>query len=282
MARRGSFGTGGSGSNAAGDVIKNILSMQSTGETAAPAGTTDGTAKKTPSRTSTYDLRKALAAAKPDYSGLDFTGMDRKQIKAAKKATWTPEYIAARKAIGARKKELMTPYTAAEIASDPTKKALASGITFEQALAAYRKQVKLMNLVPLEGQSRTKAQEAKYKKLLASMTPVQKNAQRILGLLGGFGQFGASPSRGLLGETTQETVFRRLGLPLPTERGMVNESVRIDPKFGPIISIANPLNQKQRSRLQRLRSLGSLSDRQKQALARLRSKKNAPIPYTEE
>jgi hypothetical protein len=48
MARRGLFGTNATSGNVAGSVIKNILQMQGTGETAAEPGTTDGTKTNTP------------------------------------------------------------------------------------------------------------------------------------------------------------------------------------------------------------------------------------------
>lgn len=60
MARRGLFGTNTPSGNVAGSVIKNILQMQGTGDTAAEPGTTDGTSpvKKTP------EQRKASRAAR--------------------------------------------------------------------------------------------------------------------------------------------------------------------------------------------------------------------------
>jgi len=67
MARRGRFGAGSSGGNIAGSVIKNILQMQGTGETAAAPGTTDGTARKP--RTQPVPLTAEQIAADPVLSG---------------------------------------------------------------------------------------------------------------------------------------------------------------------------------------------------------------------
>ena len=70
MARRGLFGTGGSNNNVAGNVIKNILQMQDTGETSATPGTTDGTVPKTRTpRTRPTPLTAEQIAADPLLSG---------------------------------------------------------------------------------------------------------------------------------------------------------------------------------------------------------------------
>ena len=257
MAKRGRFGTGGSGSTAAGDVIRNILSMQSTGETAAPAGTTDGTASP--------------RVPKPDYSGLDFTGMDRQEVKKAKRATWSPEYTAQVKAGKARMRRYTDPFTAEQIASDPAKQAIASGITYQQALAAYRKQVKWMNMMPVDGKGST----AKAEKFYKTLTPIQRNAQRILGLLGGFGKdYGGRTAE----QTYRERIFGQLGMDISKvpNYAPVKETYEKSDKFGEIIKVDNPLNATQSSRLQRLRALGTLNKKQVAALARLRAKKNAP------
>lgn len=281
MARRGRFGTGGTGQNYAGDIRSYIA--QSLGTDAVPAQETETKAPEPiSSKSSYYDIQKAIAASKPDYSGLDFTGLDRSGVKQLQKTVQSPEYIAARKALSERKKRFATPYTAEEIAKDPAKRAIASGITFEQALADYRKLVKVMNLVPLSGQSRTAKQEKRFNRLNASLTPQQKASQRILGLLGAYqGRPGEGEVKNrLTGETNLETFYRRMGMldKLPTGTKQSPETYRVDPKFGPIINIPNPLSQQQRSRLQRLRGMApsSLTKQQQAALARLRMKKNAP------
>lgn len=274
MARKAQFGTGGTGQNYSSDIRSYIA--QSLGTDAVPAEETPAVTPKT-TRPSTASLQQQLAAAKPDYSGLDFTGLDRKATKQLKKSVWTPEYKTARKAVAQRKRELMTPFTEREIATDATKRAIAGGITYEQALANYRKLVKVMNLVPMAGKERSKKQEARFKRLNAALTPEQRDAQRILGMLGGFGT--QTYRGGLTGETGQERFYRRLGMTAPTTQyAPINEEITMSGKFGPQIKIANPLSQQQRSRLQRLRSLGSssLTARQRAALARLRAKKNAP------
>lgn len=280
MARRGKFGTGGTGQNYAGDIRSYIA--QSLGTDAVTAQETEESPSKPLSvDTPLSQVKAAMAAAKPDYSGLDFTGLQGKELRQLKQTRWSPEYIAARKVLGRKKKETLRPYTAEEIARDPAKRAIAGGITFEQALADYRKLVKVMNLVPMAGQERTAKEEKKFNRLNAALTPQQKASQRILGLLGGYG---AEPSgrNPFTGETYLQTMYRRLGLDaskVPTGLNRVPETYKVDPRLGPIISIANPLNQQQRSRLQRLRAMApsSLTKRQQAALARLRTKKNAPM-----
>jgi hypothetical protein len=265
MARRGKFGTGGSGSTAAGDVIKNILSMQGTGNTTADAGTSDGTSK--------------TAAAKPDYSGIDFTGMSRQQANKAKKAVWSPEFAAEKKAKRMNNKAYLSPFSDAEIAASGALSAIKGGLTYEQALANLRKLTKATNKVPLEGKGSV---SKKTSKAYAALTPAQKEAQWAFGILGGFGSDGVSQGRFNtdLGkyETYQESIYRRLGLDPSTIKNYapVKIKTKMDPKYGPIQSIANPLNAKQRSRLQGLRAAGSLTKKQAAALARLKAKKNAP------
>lgn len=63
MARRGKFGAGVSGGSVAGNVIKSILRMQGTGDTAAPPGTTDGTNSKS------KPLTAQRIASNPVFSG---------------------------------------------------------------------------------------------------------------------------------------------------------------------------------------------------------------------
>lgn len=290
MARRGKFGTGGTGQNYSGDIRSYIA--QSLGTDAVPAEETPAVAPKV-TRPSTASLQQQLAAAKPDYSGLDFTGLDRKATKQLKKSVWTPEYKTARKAVAQRKRELMTPFTEREIATDAARRAIAGGITYEQALANYRKYTNTMNKLPSEGSGPggefTKAEQARYRRVISKLSPEQRESRRILFLLGGLGRdIGVSR---LTGETGTEQFYRRMGLEAPYGRLGVEGSKPLP--YAPLNEvltasgktiIPNPLGQRQRSRLQRLRSLGasSLTARQRSALARLRAKKNAPTPYSGE
>lgn len=224
------------------------------------------------------------AAAKPDYSGLDFTGLDRQQINQLKKSVWSPEYAAERKAARKKKNELRAkytnPFTAEQIAADPAYRAIKSGITLQQAIASYRQLVKAMNATPMEGQTLTTAQENKLRRLNASLTPQQKASQRIIGLLGGYG---ANPSlrNPFTGETYLENMYRRLGMDpskVPTGQYQSPETVRIDQNAGPIISIPNPLSATQRARFQRLKAMNpkQMTARQKAAYNRLFNLKNSP------
>ena len=282
--RKGQYGRSSYGSSVSGNILKDINLMKSSGKTVKPAGTTDGTAKSKSTAPTTRELIAARTAAKPDYSSLDFTGLTQKEARKLKKTVETPEYRAARKAVGARRQELMTPYTAAQIASDPAKRAIAGGITYQQALASYRSLVKVMNLTPLAGGAKPTAKEtARYKKLNAALTPTQRASQRILELLGGFGSLKDERPGGLTNETNSQLFYRRMGLTAPTTnyRDLAESTrTRIDPRFGPVQNIANPLSKTQRSRLTALRSLAQsgkkLTARQVAAINRLKAKKNAP------
>lgn len=265
MARRGKFGESASTSSYATDVLKRINQMNATGETAAPTGTTDGTARE--------------KVAPPDYSGIDFTGMDPRQVKEAKKAVWSPEYAAQVKAEKARAKASRLPFSDEVIQSSGALSAVKAGITYEQALANLRKLTKVTNKVPLEGQGSV---SAKTSKAYAALTPAQKEAQWAFEIIGGYGtnsstQGGRNKETNKW-ETYQELMFRRLGLDPSTLKNYAGPEIttRMDPKLGPVQSIANPLNATQRARLQRLRGMGSLTKKQSAAIARLRAKKNAP------
>lgn len=142
MAKRIGF-QGGSSNDIAGDVIKSVLRMQGTGETASPAGTTDGTSK----------FKSGPSAA-----------------------------------IVAKRKKFLSntdPYTAEQIAADPALAAIKGGITYEQALANYRKAMSVSNLAPMGGEGVDKAAQYDFQKAYNALTPEQKNAERIFTLLGG-------------------------------------------------------------------------------------------------
>lgn len=283
MARRGKFGTGGTGQNYAGDIRSYIA--QSLGTDAVPSQETETKAPEPiSSKSSYYDIQKAIAASKPDYSGLDFTGLDRSGVKQLQKTVQSPEYIAARKALSERRKRFATPYTAEEIAGNEYLKALQTGLsslTYEQALANVRKQQAALNMSLLGGTSNTMASkyaaQQAWKKVSAN--PLTKYASDIFFKMGGSLQEAPGSKYGGYGiGQVDTTMYTKLGLTAP--------SVNYDPvqtstrQVGNriVTKIANPLNQQQRSRLQRLRSMApsSLSKKQQTALVRLRAKKNAP------
>lgn len=179
----------------------------------------------------------------------------------------------------ARAKAIRLPFSDEFIQSSGALSAVKAGLTYEQALANLRKLTKYMNMVPLEGQGSISPKAERFYKTL---TPAQRDAQWAFEIIGGYGTNSSTPG-GMnretgKWETYQEQMFRRLGLDPSTLKNYAgpNITTRIDPKFGPIQSIANPLNATQRARLQRLRSMGSLTKKQSAALARLRAKKNAP------
>jgi hypothetical protein len=258
--RRGDHGRSDYQATVSSNVIKTINEMNTTGNTAAVAGTTDGTAK--------------AKIAAPDYSGIDFTGMKGNEVKRAKQAIWSPEYAAQAKEASKRKKAMNAPFTDEFIASSGALSAIKNGLTYEQALANLRKSTKVTNLLPLEGK-KGPVSAKKYKKMYAALTPAQKDAQWAFGILGGFGSdYGGSTGS----ETYRQRIFRQLGMDPSTLKNYapVKETTRTSSSLGPVTSYANPLNAKQRAKLQALRALGSVTKKQSAALARLRAKKNAP------
>jgi hypothetical protein len=272
MAKRGRFSGGGSYAGIPAQII-NQIRQQSVGEN---TSNTDETVKSNPGTGN-------ATSSKPDYSGIDFTGMSRQQANKAKKAVWSPEFAAEKKAKRMNNKAYLSPFSDAEIAASGALSAIKGGLTYEQALANLRKLTKATNKVPLEGQGSV---SKKTSKAYAALTPAQKEAQWAFGILGGYGSDGVSQGRfnPELGkyETYQESMFRRLGLDPSTIKNYapVKIDTKMDPKYGPVQSIANPLKAGQRSALQRLRGIkqsgGKLSKKQAARLNKLVLKKNAP------
>ena len=173
-------------------------------------------------------------------------------------------------------------YTEKEISSSPFLSALKRGITYEEALGNYRALMKVLNMSQLAGSKSDPAQRVKYQRAYAALTPEQKASEEIFFALGGslesnnpkYGGYGWSGDKG-------KEVLRRLGIDTsnmpqyaPVKFDVSTPANRIE------FNLQNPLNQNQRSALQRLRSLKSsgvsLSKRQQARLARLKAKKNAP------
>lgn len=177
-------------------------------------------------------------------------------------------------------------YTAEEIAGNDylsTLKSSLSTMSYEQALQNLRKQQKVLNLATLAGTRVPAAERIKISKAFAGMNanPLIKYASNIFNAMGGSlretdpnSRYGGSG----LGEIDVD-LYKRLGLTPPTTKyeAMGASTRQVGNKI--VTTIANPLSQQQRSRLQRLRTLsstGALSSKQKAALSRLKSKKNAP------
>lgn len=183
-------------------------------------------------------------------------------------------------AIKKTRKERLTPYTAEQIAADPALAALKRGITYQDALANYRKLTKVLNMSQLAGSNNDKSQQKRYEKAYAALTPEQRAAERIFFAMGGSLE-STNPKYGGYGLGSVNTdLFNKLGIDAtsipkysPVKFGVRTPSNRVE------FNLQNPLSQQQRSRLQRLRTLsstGKLSAKQKAALSRLKSKKNAP------
>jgi hypothetical protein len=191
-----------------------------------------------------------------------------------------------------------TAFTQAEIAKDPTFSALTSGVTYEQALANYRKFVNANNLAPMAdttGKEYDKKMTA-WKSAMAKLSPEQKNAEQVFfGLGGKLSGTGADAGVGY-GKSDKQILNmwrllgnEQMGMDIVSKRrgydqygnaiqGTPGLSANFTYGNDMSIKINNPLNQRQRQRLQRLRGMApsSLSDKQRTALARLRTKKNAP------
>lgn len=168
------------------------------------------------------------------------------------------------------------PYTEAQIAANPVFSALKRGITPEEAIKNYRALLKVSNLAPIAGDGKISAKQSRqYQRALASLTPEQRNAERILTTMGISIDTPNGGSIGGYNTADREQILRNLGIDPSTM-----------PKYAPVQqlgtmknqSLANPLSSRQKSRLQRLRGMApsSLNSKQKAALARLRGKKNAP------
>jgi hypothetical protein len=163
------------------------------------------------------------------------------------------------------------PYTEAQIASSPVLGAIKRGITSEEALQNFRAFNRVINMAPIDGQS-TPKQLREYQRAFAALTPEQRNAEKILSALG----IKREDAQGnLFGGDRNEAMLRNLGIDpstIPTYG-----TVRVGTGTNGSTSIANPLSAQQRTRLQRLKGMaaGTMSDKQKAALARLRAKKNA-------
>jgi hypothetical protein len=164
------------------------------------------------------------------------------------------------------------PYTEAQIAASPVLGALKRGITSEEALKNFREFTRVTNMAPVAGGNMNARKLREYQRAFGALTPEQRNAERILSALG----IKREDAQGnLFGGDRNESMLRNLGIDpstIPTYG-----TVRVATGTSGNTSIANPLSAQQRTRLQRLRgmSAGTMSDKQKAALARLRSKKNA-------
>lgn len=230
MAPKRKFGDIGS-QDYAGNIIKQALKMNATGETAQPTGTTDGTATRKP------------------YTG--------KELAQRQSRTYTAEEISA------------NPYLS-------TLKGALSTMSYEQALANYRKLTSVTNKIPMGDGFTDPTKKYQYQKAFAALTPQQKYAENILFAMGGSLQ-STNPKYGGYGMGTPDaSLYRRLGLTPPTTNYAPVSYTPSGPNLA--MRLANPLSATQRSRLQRLRGMApsSLSARQKAALTRLRAKKNAP------
>ena len=168
------------------------------------------------------------------------------------------------------------PYTAEQIAASPdltTIKNALSTTTYEQALANYRALTKVSNMLTM-GEGLSGENKLAYAKAYAALTPEQKNAETIFFGMGGSLKSN-NPKYGNYGMGTVNTsLYNKLGVTAPTTS---YAPVNYDPVGQDLdFKLANPLDATQKSRLQKLRSLGSLNARQSAALARLKAKKNAP------
>ena len=180
------------------------------------------------------------------------------------------------KMINRAERKAATPYTSEQIAADPnlaTIKNALSTTTYEQALANYRALTNVTNMLALNKGLSTKKQSA-YNKAYAALTPEQKNAETIFFGMGGSLESNRAKYGGYGMGAVNTDLYNKLGIEAPTTSyAPVSFGVS---REGNRINLSNPLSTAQRSRLRRLRSLGSLSNKQSAALANLRSKKNAP------
>ena len=166
-------------------------------------------------------------------------------------------------------------FTDAQIAADPTLSALKGGITYENALANYRKLTSVLNQAPMGGTKIKKGKTLNFNKLYNALTPEQKAAEKIFFALGG-STINAQGTGGA-GTGVQTNLLNRLGI--DTSTLPLYAPVKYTEGSGSKISFNNPLNAQQRERFQNLKKLNasSLSEKQKLALQRLKAKKNAPI-----
>lgn len=178
------------------------------------------------------------------------------------------------------------PYTSSEIAANDYLSAMYKGLTslsYEQALANVRAQNKVLNMAVLDPSKLNARQKIRMSKAFAGLNqdPLKLYADKIFQAMGGsFAEPAGSKFGGVGLGQVDEFRYKSLGLTPPRTQYAPEESMTRYASGGNriVTTINNPLNQQQRSRLQRLRSMApsSLSQRQKEALARLRAKKNAP------
>lgn len=230
--RRGRFGEQ-APTDYAGNVIKQINEMSKTGETAAPAGTTDGTGI----------LTKA-------------------------------EQLARR-----------VPYTAEQIAGDPYKsmmKNALSTMTYEQALANFRKLQGVLNMGQLSGTNMSAAKTYAYQQAYKALTPEQKASQEIFfGMGGSYSPSDPNSKYGGYGVGSVNTnLYNKYGVTAPTTTYAPTGGTTRQVGNSIVTKLANPLSSVQKSALQRLRALKqsgtALTATQVARLNRLKAKKNAP------
>jgi hypothetical protein len=210
-------------------------------------------------------------AGVPDYAGdvlkgiAELQGSGEAQAGSIGSATTT--------SVRKPKKMQEGPYTEAQIAASPVLGALKRGITSEEAVRNLRALNKVMNMMPVAGTNTNQNNLRQYQRAFAMLTPEQRNAEKILDAMG----IKREDAQGnLFGRDRDESMLRNLGI-----------DPSAVPNYGTIgvnytttnykTSVANPLTAQQRTRIQRLKgmSAGTMSDKQKAALARLRAKKNA-------
>lgn len=187
----------------------------------------------------------------------------QKEIQARANMVYTPEQIAGNEYLSTMKNALST-------------------LTYEQALANYRKLVSASNLIPLSGTNVSESDTAKTRKALSAINsnPLLKYAENIFFAMGGsYSPTNPKSAYGGAGLGQVNTrIYKSLGLNPPTTKYAPVGGVTYQRGNNIVTNLVNPLSAMQRTRLKRLRSISPrfLTERQKAALARLRAKKNAP------
>ena len=177
------------------------------------------------------------------------------------------------------------PYTADQIAADPYKammKNALSTMTYEQALANFRKLTNVTNMGQLAGTKRSMADIYANQKAYDSLTPEQKAAQEIFfGMGGSYSPSDPNSKYGGAGVGSVNTrLYEKYGLTAPTATYAPVGGVTKKVGNTVVTRLTNPLAANQRSALQRLRALNqsgtALTATQTARLNRLKAKKNAP------
>jgi len=156
-----------------------------------------------------------------------------------------------------------------------------STMTYEQALKNLRALRRATNLLPIStagDTKKTKKMTAEFNKRYAALTEQQKMAEKIFFLMGG--SLKNKKTGQVMGSgTANKGFYESIGLTAPTTKYAPIGYSQTQSNTAIVDKLNNPLSQAQRSKLQNLRALaksGGLTDRQKQQLDRLVSKKNAP------